>query len=76
VAGIIEDGKTGRLVQPGDPMALASILDKLLGCDRRILDDFGWAARKFVEERHAHPDLLNDYDVFYRAAPTHGARQP
>jgi glycosyltransferase involved in cell wall biosynthesis len=76
VAGIIEDGKTGRLVQPGNSVALASTLDALLSCDRRLLAEMGRAARRRIEERHAHPDLLADFDVFYRAASSNGARRP
>lgn len=50
VLEIVDDGRTGRLVKPGDPVALADAVAELLRSpeERRRL---GEAARRHVEER-------------------------
>lgn len=45
---VVVDGETGLLVPPGDPLALADKLEKLLE-DRSIADAFGRAGRARVE---------------------------
>ena len=46
---LVEDGRTGHLVQPGDAAALASSLIGLLEQPQR-LEEFGRAARRKVEQ--------------------------
>jgi glycosyltransferase involved in cell wall biosynthesis len=51
VAEIVEHGRTGILVTPGDALALASAVDRLLD-DDALADRLAAAARTFVLERH------------------------
>lgn len=50
---LIEDGVEGLLATPGDPLAYAEALDTLLGNPARAAA-LGRAARRAVEQRHAH----------------------
>jgi glycosyltransferase involved in cell wall biosynthesis/GT2 family glycosyltransferase len=47
---VIEDGVSGFLVQPDDPVDLANVLDKVLG-DPTLREKIGHAARDRYEER-------------------------
>jgi len=49
VAEAVQEGKTGFLVPPDDPMALAQVLQRLLG-DAELRRRMGHAGRRWVEE--------------------------
>jgi glycosyltransferase involved in cell wall biosynthesis len=61
VPGIIADGKTGFLTEPGDVADFARGLKRALGCD---LVAMGKAARRKVERRH---DIAVASETFARA---------
>ena len=48
---LVQDGKTGLLVQPGDPDSLAAVLLRLAG-DRKLRRRLGRRARERAERRH------------------------
>ena len=62
---LVADGKTGFLVPPQDPAAMADRIVALLDnpAERR---QFGDAARQFVLERYDEKRILNEYLDFYR----------
>lgn len=55
----VEEGRTGLLVDPEDPRAVAEALIELLG-DRDRARDMGRAGREFVEERFSYDRFRND----------------
>lgn len=58
---LIEDGKTGLLVPPGDPEALAGALLSLLNAPHRA-EALGVAARNQAETRFPFQNFLDDYE--------------
>ncbi len=63
---VVEDGVSGFLVEPGDPVDLANLLDRVLG-DAELRAKIGQAARaryeeRFTPERMAHSvvSFMND----------------
>jgi glycosyltransferase involved in cell wall biosynthesis len=50
ISQLIEHGKTGFLVKPGDPSALGELLDPLIG-DRPLPIEIGRAARAACEKQ-------------------------
>ncbi len=69
VGEVVEDGVTGRLVEPGDPKALAQALDAMLGCDPRTLDAMGRAARQRAEERFSQRRMVEAFEGGYALGP-------
>lgn len=65
---IIRDGDTGRLVPPGDPLALADALLALLQ-QPQLAQALGNAARAWVEQHGALETMVERYARLYR----HGA---
>ena len=61
---IIEHGKTGLLVQPGDAAALADAVNSLLD-DPEMAKRLAEAARRRVIERFSSDALAPIYDEFY-----------
>jgi glycosyltransferase involved in cell wall biosynthesis len=61
---IIEDGKTGYLVQPKDVQTMAEIVAKLLK-DKQKLKTIGEAARKVVEERFREDNMIKRTEELY-----------
>jgi glycosyltransferase involved in cell wall biosynthesis len=49
IAEVVEDGRSGLLVPPGDPQALASALARLAG-DSRLREELGCQARRRAEK--------------------------
>ena len=47
--GLVRDGETGLLVEPGDPQALRAAIDRLLG-DKALRDRLGHNAREWITE--------------------------
>jgi glycosyltransferase involved in cell wall biosynthesis len=62
---IISDGRTGRLVPPGDHVALARVLAELRD-DPEQRDRLGAAAREDVRARFAPERLTEAIDALYR----------
>lgn len=61
---VVRDGATGLLVGPGDPDAVASALQRLLGRPS-LAEEFGRAAREHVKEKFSHRRLLKDVSDLY-----------
>ncbi len=67
VGDVIEDGRTGVLVPPGDAEALADAL-VMLARDRAMRHRLGQAAKDSVAVRFAHERLVDDVDRLYTSA--------
>jgi len=67
VADVIEDGRTGVLVPPGDAQRLADAFVRLAK-DRVARHRLGRAARDSVAARFAHERLVDDMDRLYASA--------
>ncbi len=65
-AAMIEDGVTGLLVTPNDPVALAAAIDRLL-VDPWMARCLGTAARQRVEEDYSREVMLRRFEAFYCA---------
>lgn len=64
---LVREGESGRLVEPGDPAALAAALDDLLGDPARVRA-MGEAARRRVEQELAWPAIARQTRAVYEAA--------
>ena len=67
VPAIVEDGRTGLLVPPGDAAALAAAIDSLV---RRpdVAKEMGAAARQSINERFGIPAMVQAVEAVYEAA--------
>ena len=67
VPAIVEDGRTGLLVPPGDAAALAAAIDELL---RRPewAKELGTAAQQSIGERFGIPAMVQAVEVVYETA--------
>lgn len=65
VPGIVKDGETGILVEPGDPDALADGLRRLLS-DRGLADRLAGAARDMVEKEYGLEPMVRATEDVYR----------
>ncbi len=65
--GIVEDGCTGLLVPPGDPMALAQAVSHLVE-ERHVAAQFGIRARERVLAEFSIQRMLERIEAFYREA--------
>jgi glycosyltransferase involved in cell wall biosynthesis len=61
---VVEDGKSGYLVPPGDPAALASAIEALLDDDQMRLS-FSRRARQRVIEKFDLQDMVKQYIDLY-----------
>lgn len=64
---VVEDGKTGRIVPPGDPVALASALIDLLS-DPDLCRRYGLAARESFASRFSSPVVSGRFAAAIRSA--------
>jgi glycogen(starch) synthase len=72
----VEDGVTGILVTPGDPVALAEGLDRLLG-DPSLADHMGLAGQRRAHSQYNLRDCVAGYRDMYRDLFAHlGQGQP
>jgi glycosyltransferase involved in cell wall biosynthesis len=62
---VLEDEKTGILVEPGDVEGMVRALRRLLDRDRRV--QIGQAARARFEERFTLTRMTGEYENLYRA---------
>jgi len=73
---VVTDGETGLLVQPGDPLALATGLNKLLG-DRKLRTALGHAGRLHVSKEFRWEKVVESTVSLYdRVLSEKGVRQP
>jgi glycosyltransferase involved in cell wall biosynthesis len=61
---VVEDGKSGLLVPPGDPTALASAIEALLD-DDQLRISFSRRARQRAIEKFDLQDMVNHYIYLY-----------
>jgi glycosyltransferase involved in cell wall biosynthesis len=64
---MVEDGVTGLLVPPADPMALASAITRLLA-DHQLADMLGRAGHDLVHERFCVERMVGAIETIYAAA--------
>jgi glycosyltransferase involved in cell wall biosynthesis len=62
VAEVVDDGKTGYIVPPGNPQALADRLDKLIEDKERCIE-MGLLARETVEARYRQMSPLTLFEA-------------
>lgn len=61
---LIQDGRTGFLVRPGDSPAFAQYADRLLA-DRTLAERVRVASREYVAANHALPSMIDAYAALY-----------
>ncbi len=61
---LVEDGRTGLLVDPGDALALAAVMDRLVA-DGALRSAMGAAGREDVRQ-HALPSVVSRLEDLYR----------
>ncbi len=66
VRDVVQDGRTGFLVPPGDVSAIASRLAEL-AADPALCRELGAAGRERVRDRYSVPRLVDDVDRLYRS---------
>jgi glycosyltransferase involved in cell wall biosynthesis len=65
VRHVVQDGETGWLCRPGDPSALASLLERAL-LEPCLAASMAQEGRRRVAERFAHTRMLADHLSIYR----------
>lgn len=63
---LVEEGRSGYLVPPGEAEELAAALEKLLNLPERVRLDLGRAGRKIVEEKFSLDKMVKAYEELYR----------
>ena len=76
ITDIVADGKTGVLVPPADPAALAAALERL-ATDAPLAERLAEAGRRYVQEHFSWPAILEEWQACYAAAleTTRGGRR-
>jgi glycosyltransferase involved in cell wall biosynthesis len=82
---LVDDGRTGLLVPPGDPAALGDRLCRLMA-EPALGDRLGAAARREVLERYSFRRMVSAFEAIYAGeldrcrrrvpAATPGVRRP
>jgi glycosyltransferase involved in cell wall biosynthesis len=70
----VEDGRTGLVVPPGDPAALATALLRLLG-DRELAERLGTAARQRYQQRFTPEVTARQVEQVFEEIVTSGRRR-
>lgn len=70
ITELVEDGKTGFVVPPLDPEAVAAAILRLIG-DEALRDSFGRAARRRAEDRYDIEALAEVHHRAYQVALEH-----
>jgi glycosyltransferase involved in cell wall biosynthesis len=65
IPGLVEDGRSGLLVEAQDPPALADALGRVLS-DGALAARLGAEGRRVVEERHSPGAVARQYAALYR----------
>jgi glycosyltransferase involved in cell wall biosynthesis len=74
VSEVVQDGRTGLLVQPGDAPGLASALSRILE-DDGLRARMGAAGRRYVQERHDVSVMVDGHlAAFHQAMARAGGR--
>jgi glycosyltransferase involved in cell wall biosynthesis len=76
VAEVVEDGKTGFLVAPGDPEALARAMLRLQGLEPEARVAMGAQARAFVEQHYSTGQIMEKWDRLYARLGPVSTRSP
>ena len=63
---VIDDGRTGALVPPDDPVALATAMQRILE-HPRLADTLGTNAREAVIGRYSFDRMANEFEALYRS---------
>ena len=63
---LVEEGHTGQLVPPADPVAMAAALD-VYSRDRGLAVRHGWAGRQRVQSHFSMTAMVNSYLAVYDA---------
>lgn len=63
---VVDDGVTGRLVEPAAPQALAEAMVELLSSPA-LLREMGLAGRRRLLERFTHVQMARGFETIYRA---------
>jgi glycosyltransferase involved in cell wall biosynthesis len=58
---VVEEGRNGWLVRPGDLGSLVEVLDRAICCDSATLAQFGRRSRELAEERFDEGVVLEEY---------------
>jgi glycosyltransferase involved in cell wall biosynthesis len=69
---LLGEGKYGLLVPPGDPVALADALERLVH-DQARREEVGTAAQDMVSTQYAFERTVQQYRALYRSALSHAA---
>ena len=62
---LIKDGYNGLLVEPADPAALAQAITRLLS-DKRMRDNLGASARKFIADNFSKEKMVAETEKVYK----------
>jgi glycosyltransferase involved in cell wall biosynthesis len=62
---LVEHGRNGLLVPPGDDAGLADALLSVLG-DRGRADELAAAGRRTIEQRYSFDRMVRDFETLYR----------
>ncbi len=73
VPELVEDGRTGLLIPPDDPAALAAALSGLLS-DRRLRTEMGKRARERALARFTAPAMARSYEALYARVLSDGGQ--
>jgi len=66
IPDLIEDEKTGLLVEPDNPKAMEEAIERLI-VNRSLAGDLAEQARKVVLPRHTPERMRDDYCALYRS---------
>ena len=65
IPDLVEDGRNGFLVQPGDAKALAAAIKRLL-IDKELAGEMGSRGRKMVDEKFSSDIMVRSIEEVYR----------
>jgi glycosyltransferase involved in cell wall biosynthesis len=66
ITDVIVDHKTGLLVEPGNPHAIASAIVSLFG-DAELRSSLGMSARASVQERFSWDSIAGQFEAIFRS---------
>lgn len=71
IPDLVQHERTGLLVEPADPEAIASAITRLLS-DEGLRQSLAANARRVVLERYSWDDVVDRFDALFRSFPRHG----
>jgi glycosyltransferase involved in cell wall biosynthesis len=70
IAEVVEDGRTGVLVPPGDPSALAQAMERIEGSSPEGRTAMGVRGRELIERRYATRQVMDVWErLYYELVP-------